>query len=127
MKKGSLSDNEKEPGGLERIAFRFAILAISLVMVAIAAAGIWHMVLQPEYPEAMDRCGYLEMARDIRTGAAPNGLPKFTYDGAMSREMLAFLRGRGVAVDYAGAASPGPYHYLAGPDVFVCQYPPGVG
>src|SRR3954470_24315839 len=50
------------------------------------AAFAWHETSrQAEFAQAGDAFGYFQMAQDIRRGAAPHGLPRFTADSPHAR------------------------------------------
>jgi len=113
--------------GAGRLFVLIYCVALAMAVLASAAYAWEETSREHEFAQASDQFGYLEMAQDVRRGSAPHGLPKYTVDSEHVRLTIDFLKARGVEVSNNGTMGPNGYHYFAGSDKVICQYPPGAG
>jgi hypothetical protein len=112
---------------------QYALLVLYIIAVSVAVAvTTWFACGKaaniPEFAQAGDTFGYLQMAADIRRGTAPHDLPRFTFDSTQSRLLLDYFQSQHSPLEqYQAMLGPNAYHYHPETGLIVNQYPPGVG
>ena len=115
------------PPRLHRLLF-FAYLLLMLASLASIAWFACHRAAAfPEFAQAGDSFGYLQAAQDIRTGHAPNNLPRFTFNAPHIELLHHFFQSQNTPPEKdAPLLAPNAYHLFPQTNLIVNQYPPGV-
>ena len=109
------------------VAFLLYLLLTATSLASIAWFACHRAAAFPEFAQAGDSFGYLQAAQDIRTGHAPNNLPRFTFNSPHVELLHHFFQSQNTPVEkYAALLAPNAYHLFPQTNLIVNQYPPGI-
>jgi hypothetical protein len=101
-------------------------LAITLIVSALMTDRKARQV--EENPSFCDPFGYLQMANEIRHGAANRKVPQFTIETPHTRLLVALMQSNQLPVPlWDEMVAPLAFHYFPAADHVAVQYPPGAG